>query len=190
MTDKTLARQNDCSNRREEALTWFGFFSMSLLTSAATNGGGGFFAACREFRGDLQPRKRGPNPFVNAPVTLLGLERMPFVIRREHEAVGPIRVVRHKAATGGTADEGSQQGCALDLGKFLEITERRRRFVPAVKAQHRAAQTRRSLQQRLIQRHVERRVAGAGIEKQKRTFNIQHRTLNLQRQRATRALGR
>ena len=51
-----------------------------------------------------------------------------------------------------------------DLGKFLEIAKRRRRFRPAVKSQDRFAKLRNIFQQRLVQRHVERRVASAGID--------------------------
>jgi hypothetical protein len=68
------------------------------------------------------------------------LEQMPFVIRRKNETVSPVRIVRHDAAAGRTADERTQQRRALNLGKFLEIAERRRRFRPAVKSQHRFAE--------------------------------------------------
>ena len=56
----------------------------------------------------------------------------------------------------------------LDLGKFLEIAKRRRRFRPAVKSQNRLAELRNIFKQRLVQRHVERGVAFAGIEQKPR----------------------
>ena len=99
----------------------------------------GFFAARRKFRFDFQFRERQPQPVVDAPVTFLGLERMPFVAGRKNGAVSPVRVMRHDAAAGRTPDERTQLRGALDLGKFLEIAERRRRLRPAVKTQHRLA---------------------------------------------------
>src|SRR5207244_711047 len=68
------------------------------------------------------------------------------------------------AATGWAPDQGPQPGCLFDVGIFLEVTEGRGRFGPAVKAQDRGGEPGRVVQQRLIQRHVERGVAFAGID--------------------------
>src|ERR1035437_5391387 len=123
-----------------------------------------FPAARRQFRFDFQFRERQPQPVVDAAITFLGLERMPFVAGRENDTVSPVRLVRHDAATGRTADEWTQMRGAFHLGNFLEIAERRTRFRRAVETQHGFLQTRHRLQQRLVQRHVERRAARAGVE--------------------------
>jgi hypothetical protein len=139
----------------------------------------GFLGERRQFGFHLQCRESPPQPVMDAPVAFHGLERMPFMARRKRGAVGPVRVVRHDAAAGRPADERAQQRGAGHLRVFLEIAERGRALRPAVKPQHRPAQARDGFQQRLVQRHVEGRLTGAGLEDEivlgrGKTFNIQH----------------
>ena len=108
--------------------------------------------------------ERQAQPFMNAPVTLFRLERVPFMVRGKGDAVGPIRVMRHEAAAGWTPDERTQMRGGFNLGKLLKIAKGRRRPFPAVKAQNRAAKSRQGFEQRFIECHVERRVALAGVE--------------------------
>src|SRR6185503_4346762 len=54
------------------------------------------------------------NPRVHASVALDGFERVPGIIGRKDETVGPIAVVRHQAAAGWPAHEWTKRGQALN----------------------------------------------------------------------------
>jgi len=123
-----------------------------------------FFATRREFRFDVQRRKRESQPVVNAPVTFLGPEQIPFVAGRENCRVRPVGVMRHESAAGGPAEERKQLGRGGNFGVFLKIAKRRCGFGPAIKSQYRRAEPRGMFQQRLVQRHVAGRVTLAGVE--------------------------
>ena len=125
----------------------------------------GFPGGWRKFGFDFQFRKCQPQPVMNASVTFFRFQQIPLVAGRHNKAVSPVRVMRHNAAASRTADERAQMRRAFDLGKYLEISKRRRRFRPAIKTQNRFAKPRNIFKQRLVQRHVERRAAFAGMQK-------------------------
>ena len=89
-----------------------------FFVAGETLAGQSFLAARRKLRFHLQFRKRQPQPVVDAPVAFLGLERMPFVAGRKNGAVSPVRVVRHNAAAGRTADERTQNAWRAPLRKI------------------------------------------------------------------------
>src|SRR5436190_13611708 len=72
--------------------------------------------------------------------------------------------MRHQSTPCGTAQEWPQVREALDLRYLLEVTKGRRGLGPAVETKDWPIQFGREFQQRLIQRHVERGLACAGIE--------------------------
>lgn len=102
---------------------------------------------------------------MHPPVTFNRRERMPFVTGRHSETVGPVGVMRHNAAASRPAYQRTQQCGAFHACMPLKITKRCRRFCPAIEPEHGRLQTRPGFQHRLVQRHVKRRLAFAGIDK-------------------------
>src|ERR1043166_1344703 len=97
-----------------------------------------------------------------ALVTFNRLQMIPGCTRWKNQAVSPIGVVRHQAAAGWTADQGTQVCQPLNFGKFLEISEGYGRLGQFVKAQDRPSDFRSGFQEKLVQRHILRSGPRAG----------------------------
>ena len=103
---------------------------------------------------------------------------MPFVPWRKSQAVSPVRIVRHQAAAGRTADQRTQRSWCAQSPRSAGSSRSGGGLRPAVEAQHRRAQIAARFQQRLVQRHVERGVARAGVEEKPSTFDVEFSTLS------------
>ncbi len=118
-------------------------------------------AARGQFRGDTQAGEGRLEPGMRATVALGGAERIPGMVGGKDKAVSPVGIMRDDAPRGGAAYQGAQGRERLDLGVALEIAERGGGLGPTVKAQDRAAQEWRRLEQCLIEGHIEGRGARA-----------------------------
>ena len=128
-----------------------------------------------QFGDDAEFGKSEADPVVDAAVTFLGLESMPFAPGREGGAIGPIHIMGDNAAAGGAADERAQRGEGGDFGVFLEVAEGGGGFGPTVEAQQGSLQARHGGEHGFVERHVQGGVARTGVEKEKIHFAMDGR---------------
>jgi hypothetical protein len=111
-----------------------------------------------------EPFKSLLNPLMNTAVTILSGKFVPFMLRRETQAVRPIGIVRDDSSSGRASDQRAKRGQLFDISIPLEKTERSRRSSPAIKTENRPGLSRPALKERFIQSHVERGIPRAGFD--------------------------
>jgi len=113
---------------------------------------------------DVEFREGSLDPFVNAAITFDCREGVPGMGAGPDQAVGPVGIMRHDSTPGRTSNQRPQGRQRLDLAVFLKIPKRGGWFSPTIEAKHGLVQARHGLQQRLVQRHVERKRSGTALE--------------------------
>lgn len=117
-----------------------------------------------QLRSKIQFLKGSLDPGVHSLITCRRLQCIPWRGWREYQGVSPISVVRHKAATCGTADQWAEGREARNVGVTLRISETGSRFTPAIKSKHGSTQTRNGFEEDFVDCHVIGGRSRAGAE--------------------------